>query len=204
MASTVSDPQDIITLGMYELDQLVVESSLIIGSLERSDHGSYTCTIINTLPETDTVSIVTDSTPVVVLGKECGHLCSVFSHCVKSFILYTLERPDLIQNVTVQAMGSHWALIVWGVPYNGNSEIMEYIVYIRNVQSDTIFTVDISSDSMRKRQAMSSHIISYNVTENILPAMLYQFTVVACNELGCGELGQPSPTILTDEDCKHS
>ena len=32
VASTVSDPQDIITLGMYELDQLTVESSLIISS----------------------------------------------------------------------------------------------------------------------------------------------------------------------------
>ena len=70
-ASTVSDPQDIITLGMYDLDQLVVESNLIIRSLERSDNGSYTCSITNSLPETDTVSIVTSSTPVVVLGKEC-------------------------------------------------------------------------------------------------------------------------------------
>ena len=74
VASRVSDPQDIITLGMYELDQLVVESNLIISSLERSDNGSYTCNITNTLPETDTVSIVTDSTPVVVLGKECRHV----------------------------------------------------------------------------------------------------------------------------------
>ena len=101
-------------------------------------------------------------------------------------------------------MGSHWALIKWSVPYNGNSEIMRYIIYIRNVQSDTMFTVDISSDSMRKRQTMSSPTMSYNVTENILPAMLYQFSVIACNELGCGELGQPSPTILTNEDRKHN
>ena len=74
VASRVSDPQDIITLGMYELDQLVVESNLIIRSLERNDNGSYTCNITNTLPDTDTVSIVTDSTPVVVLGKECRQL----------------------------------------------------------------------------------------------------------------------------------
>ena len=70
VASRVSTPQDIITLGMYELDQLVVESNLIIRSLERSDNGSYSCNITNTLPETGTVSIVTGSTPVVVLGKE--------------------------------------------------------------------------------------------------------------------------------------
>ena len=71
VANAVSDPQDIITLGIYELSQLVVESNLIITSLERSDNGSYTCTVTNMLPETDTVSIVTDSTPVVVLGKKC-------------------------------------------------------------------------------------------------------------------------------------
>ena len=69
VANAVNDPQDIITLGMYELSQLVVESNLIIRSLERSDNGSYTCTVTNMLPETDTVSIVTDSTLVVVLGK---------------------------------------------------------------------------------------------------------------------------------------
>ena len=117
---------------------------------------------------------------------------------------HTLERPGSIQNVTVQAMGSRWILIAWSVPYNGNSEITGYIVFIRNVQSETIFRVDIPPDGMRKRQTMSTPTISYNVTENILPAMLYQFTAVACNELGCGELGQPSPTILTLEESKHS
>ena len=38
VASAVSDPQDINTLGMYELNQLVVQSNLIIKSLERSDN----------------------------------------------------------------------------------------------------------------------------------------------------------------------
>ena len=72
VANAVSDPQDIITLGIYELSQLVVESNLIIRSLERSDNGSYTCNVTNMLPETDTISIVTDTTPVVVLGKILG------------------------------------------------------------------------------------------------------------------------------------
>ena len=117
---------------------------------------------------------------------------------------YTLERPDRIKNVTVQDTGSRWVLIEWIVPYDGNSNIMRYIVTIKNVQSDTIFTVAISSNSMRKRQTMSSPAMSYNVTENILPAMLYQFTAVACNELGCGESGQPSQTVHTDEERKHN
>ena len=89
VASAVSDPQDINTLGMYELNQLVVESNLIIRSLERSDNGSYTCTVTNMLAETDTVSIATDSTPVVVLGKECRQLYNneLYSHCDYSLII---------------------------------------------------------------------------------------------------------------------
>ena len=125
----------------------------------------------------------------------------LFANC------YTLERPDPIENVTVEDLGSRWALVTWNVPYNGNSEIMGYIVYIKNVQSDSDFMPVISSASVGKRQAMSSQITttstSYNVTENILPAMLYQFTAVACNELGYGELVQPSSTILTGEERKH-
>ena len=70
VANAVNDPQDIMTLGIYELSQLIVESNLIIRSLERSDNGSYTCNVTNILPETNTISVVTDSTPVVVLGKE--------------------------------------------------------------------------------------------------------------------------------------
>ena len=120
------------------------------------------------------------------------------------YILHIVEIPDPIENVSVQAMGSRWALVTWSVPYNGNSEIMGYVVYIRNIWINSSFTVPISSGSIRKRQIMSSSTISYNLTENILPAMLYQFIIVACNELGCGELGQPSSTIYTDEERKHN
>ena len=104
-------------------------------------------------------------------------------------------------------MGSRWILVTWCVPYHGNSDIMGYIVYIRNVQSNATFIPVISSNTTVKRQVTSSQFTttdtSYNVTENILPAMLYQFTIVACNELGCGQQGQPSPTVRTDEERKH-
>ena len=82
VANALGNPQDIITLGMYELSQLVVESSLIIRSLERSDNGSYTCNVTNMLPETDTISVMTDSTPVVVLGKILGIDLYIIMHCV--------------------------------------------------------------------------------------------------------------------------
>ena len=122
-------------------------------------------------------------------------------------LYYTLERPDAIENVTVEDQGSRWAFITWNIPYNGNSEIMGYIIYIKNVDNGLDFVQVTTSTGMGKRQTMSSQYTttstSYNVTEDILPAIEYQFTVVACNELGCGELGQPSPTVLTDEERKH-
>ena len=126
---------------------------------------------------------------------------------VDYLLYYTLERPDAVEKITVEDQGSRWVFMAWNFPYNGNSEIMGYIVYIKNVESDSDFVKVTTSTGMGKRQTMSSQYTttstSYNVTEDILPAMQYQFTVIACNELGCGELGQPSPTIRTDEERKH-
>ena len=94
---------------------------------------------------------------------------------------------------------------MWNAPYNGNSEIMGYIVYINNLDSNSGFVQ--ANISSVKRQAMSSEFTttstSYNVTENILPFTRYQFSVVACNELGCGALGQPSPDIQTNPECEQ-
>ena len=71
VANMITDPQDIISLGTYELSELVVESNLMIESLQRSDNGNYTCNVTNMLPETDTISVMSGSTPIIVLGKNC-------------------------------------------------------------------------------------------------------------------------------------
>ena len=46
-------------------------------------------------------------------------------------LYYTLERPDAIESIAVEDQGSRWVFIAWNIPYNGNSEIMGYIVYIK-------------------------------------------------------------------------
>ena len=69
IVETVTDPQDIVSLGAYKLSDLIVESTLTISSLQRSDNGSYTCNITNMLPETSNISVVTEFTVVIVLGK---------------------------------------------------------------------------------------------------------------------------------------
>ena len=94
--------------------------------------------------------------------------------------------------------GSRWVYIQWDIPYDGNSDIMGYNVYIRFVDTNSDFTLVLTSYSMGKRQAnmFTTTTNSYNVTEQILPFMRYQFAVVACNELGCGDLELAGPSQI--------
>jgi len=102
---------------------------------------------------------------------------------------YLTERPDPT-NVSIADQGSQWVYLQWDVPYDGNGDIMGYNVYIRFLDTDSNFTLVMTSSNVVKRQAnmFTSTTNSYNATEQIIPFMRYQFAVVACNELGCGDL----------------
>jgi len=67
--NTFTDSQNILELGMFNFTELVVISNLLIRSLQRSDNGSYTCNVINKLPQTDTISVVSGPTIVTVIGE---------------------------------------------------------------------------------------------------------------------------------------
>ena len=100
--------------------------------------------------------------------------------------------------------GSRYVYLQWDIPYNGNSYIMGYNLYIRFVNTNSDFTLVMTSSSMGKRQAnmFTTTANSYNVTVQILPFMRYQFAVVACNELECGtlEAAGTSQIIQTQQD----
>ena len=83
IAETVTNPQDIVSLGAYELSDLIVESTLTISSLQRSDNGSYACNITNMLPETSNISVVTEFTVIIVLGKPVYTCVSVHTHITR-------------------------------------------------------------------------------------------------------------------------
>jgi len=89
-------------------------------------------------------------------------------------------------------IGSRWVYIQWDIPYDGNSDIMGYNVYIKFVETDSNFTLVMTQPNMGSGMGQTNMFTtttnSYNVTEQILPFMRYQFAVVACNELGCGDL----------------
>jgi len=96
----------------------------------------------------------------------------------------------------------------WDIPYDGNSDIIGYNVYIRFVESNSNFMQVITSSNGKKRQAnmLTTTMNSFNVTEQIMPFMRYQLATVACNELGCGdlELAQPSTIVSTQPDSKYN
>ena len=96
LVNVISNPQDISVLTMYNLNDLVVESYLSIRSIERSDNGIYTCTITNTLLETDTTLTVSGPTAVVVLGKT-KHSYNVLSKVAIQgiFIHFIFQRGQI-------------------------------------------------------------------------------------------------------------
>ena len=117
--------------------------------------------------------------------------------------LYISERPDPT-NATIVDINRRWVYLQWDIPYDGNSDIMGYNVYIRSVNNNSDFTLLMTSSGMGNRQAnmFTTTTNSYNVTEQILPFMRYQFAVVACNRLGCGDLeaAGTSQIIQTHQD----
>ena len=57
------------TSDIRSLGELGVVSLLIFDRLERGDTANYTCTATNTLPQTTTLTALSPSIPLVVLGK---------------------------------------------------------------------------------------------------------------------------------------
>ena len=57
------------TSDISSLGELGVVSVLSFGRLERGDTANYTCTATNMLPQTTTLTALSPSIPLVVLGK---------------------------------------------------------------------------------------------------------------------------------------
>ena len=67
---SIQDILDSITgFNISSLGELGVVSVLSFDRLERGDTANYTCTATNTLPQTTTLTALSPSIPLVVLGK---------------------------------------------------------------------------------------------------------------------------------------
>ena len=98
-------------------------------------------------------------------------------------------------------MGTHWLVLQWAPMFDGNRPITSFVIYQQNINQTSSFmpigTLQVSNLMFRDGNFM------YNVTTGILPFTNYNFNVRACNLLGCGNVSQPSPTVMTLPDGKH-
>ena len=106
--------------------------------------------------------------------------------------------PDPIVNVMVFDIGARWLALRWTPTFDGNRPITSFVIYHQNMNLTPSFmslgTLQVSNLMFRDGNFM------YNVTTDILPFTNYNFTVRACNVLGCGNISQPSPTVMTLPD----
>ena len=96
-------------------------------------------------------------------------------------------------------MGARWLALRWTPTFDGNRPITSFLVNQQNINltsSVSLGTLQVSNLMFRDGNFM------YNVTTGILPFTNYNFNVQACNLLGCGNVSQLSPTVMTLPDGK--
>lgn len=99
-------------------------------------------------------------------------------------------------NVTAPQHGGNWVLLEWQTPYAGNLPITSFLIYQRNVDSDTNFTL--VANLTYDVHLQPTHLTHHNISSAIDPFTNYQFAVEACNVLGCS-FRVASPIVFTDE-----
>ena len=96
-------------------------------------------------------------------------------------------------------MGARWLALRWTPMFDGNRPITSFLVNLQNINQTSsvpLGTLQVSNLMFRDGNFM------YNVTAGILPFTNYNFNVRACNLLGCGNVSQPSPTVMSLADGK--
>ena len=96
-------------------------------------------------------------------------------------------------------MGTRWLALRWTPTFDGNRPIRSFLVNLQNIN----LTSPVPLGTLQASNLMSRDgNFMYNVTAGILPFTNYNFTVRACNLLGCGNESQTSPTVMTLPDGK--
>jgi len=115
------------------------------------------------------------------------------------FLIFT-EVPDQPIYVMVFATGARWLALQWTPTFDGNRRIASFIIYQQDINVTSSFMpvgmLEVGSLMFRNGN------FRYNILEAIIPFNNYQFTVQACNVLGCGNVSSPSPTAMTLPDSK--
>ena len=136
------------------------------------------------------------------------HIAILYVHAISMILrlscgtisLPYTEVPDPPVSVMVLDIGARWLALRWTPTFDGNRLITSFVIYPQNINLTSSFmslgTLQVSNLMFHDGNFM------YNVTTDILPFMRYGYSVQACNVLGCSNVSQPSPTVMTLPDSK--
>ena len=113
--------------------------------------------------------------------------------------------PDAPENVTISESDARYQIVTWDAPFDGNSLITEYQVFVSSDRDPELVQIYPSRNRLRKRQAPSSSTITVDSITNtsinvsgLIPFVEYQYTVIAENGIGRSVLSELSSGIRTD------
>ena len=107
--------------------------------------------------------------------------------------------------MTISESDAHYQIVTWDAPFDGNSPITEYQVFVRSGRDPKLVQIYPPSNRSRKRQGPSSSNITVNSITNtsinvsgLIPFVEYQYTVSAENGIGRSVLSELSSGVRTD------
>ena len=123
--------------------------------------------------------------------------------------LYT-EVPDAPFNVTITNNSQRSQVLSWVAPFDGNRPITQYIIYVSSSRQLNLTQIHPPLGGGRTRHQTTGDstdpVPSVTVTgdpttvivSDLIPFVVYSYTVEAVNELGRSEMSQSSPSVRTE------
>ncbi|KAI1285693.1 Down syndrome cell adhesion molecule -like protein [Halotydeus destructor] len=146
-------PLDVKSVSRYDnyesKSELGITSELLIRSVERDDGGQFVCQSKNDHGERN-----------------------------RTIKLQVVDIPEAPLDVQIKEVWSKSATLSWSAPYNGNSNLLNYIIHTWTRTAGR----DHHLKDVEVKPTMTTHMI-----KNLLPGVTYSINIEAANEIGTGE-----------------
>ena len=106
------------------------------------------------------------------------------------------DVPNAPGNVAVSENGTRHQIVTWDTPFDGNSPITGYQVFISSDRNSTILQIFPPSGMPQATLITNTRI---NVTD-LIPFVTYQYAVSARNNIGIGNLSALSDGVRTNPE----
>jgi hypothetical protein len=136
-----------------------------------------------------------------------------FGSDVRQIKVKVEEVPDAPTDVTLDYKTSRSICIRWTPAFDGNSDILEYVITVQEDKQETeqdTFSSDMTSSSsslspltLLNTTISGNQSLTTSVIRNLLPSRRYILSVHARNRVGLSPASHPL-TVITDEEAPGS